>query len=84
MGLTWIIEVVAWFLSEDVAPPPEALVIVLNIMNIFQVNCHVRSLDLPYSICKAGTHRFHGVCHEALNDRRIKRDVWFWIKTDYV
>ena len=37
MGLTWSVEVLAWFLSSDDAPAPQAVIIVLNMLNICQV-----------------------------------------------
>ena len=37
MGLTWSVEVLAWFLSTEETPAPEAVIIVLNTLNISQV-----------------------------------------------
>ena len=36
MGLTWSLEVLAWFLSDESNPPPEWLILTLNMFNIFQ------------------------------------------------
>ncbi len=36
MGLTWGLEVVAWFLSDKDRPAPKALIMALNVTNIFQ------------------------------------------------
>ena len=37
MGLTWTFEVITWYSSDASSPPPEALIIVVNFLNIFQV-----------------------------------------------
>lgn len=36
MGLTWSLEVLAWFLSGTDHPAPEGLIVAFNITNIFQ------------------------------------------------
>jgi hypothetical protein len=36
MGLTWAIEILAWVLSDNNTPAPQAIIILLNLMNIFQ------------------------------------------------
>ena len=37
MGLTWMVEVATFFMSTETSNAPEALVITLNVLNIFQV-----------------------------------------------
>ncbi len=37
MGLTWVVEILAWSLSGTDQAAPQAVIIVLNLLNIFQV-----------------------------------------------
>ncbi len=37
MGLTWCLEVLAWMLSSADQPAPAAIIVVMNLLNIFQV-----------------------------------------------
>ncbi len=54
MGLTWTVEILAWSLSGTDEAAPQAVIILLNVLNIFQVTIGA----IPFEVGGEGEKRW--------------------------
>ncbi len=66
MGLTWTAEIAAWSLSDRDKPAPQIVIVVFNVLNIFQVRTaksHTKSRTILNKISEYCDDIKMGVIH---------------------